>query len=60
MVHNYDRPMHEITFSTDDKPKLLSQVVGCAFSFDLLFCLIEMYNPAGIEVEGKLSFGFDS
>ncbi|XP_019441703.1 PREDICTED: serine/threonine-protein kinase STY46-like isoform X2 [Lupinus angustifolius] len=24
---NYSRPMHEITFSTDDKPKLLSQVL---------------------------------
>ncbi|GMP37393.1 hypothetical protein CsSME_00009096 [Camellia sinensis var. sinensis] len=26
------RPMHEITFSTDDKPKLLSQVV-CMFAY---------------------------
>ncbi|CAJ2661514.1 unnamed protein product [Trifolium pratense] len=27
-IVQYTRPMHEITFSTDDKPKLLSQFVG--------------------------------
>lgn len=50
MVRNYDRPMHEITFSTVDKPKLLSQVVGCALLFDILLNnilvrLIENVHP---------------
>ncbi|KAJ3692837.1 hypothetical protein LUZ60_011932 [Juncus effusus] len=27
-IHNMNRPMHEITFSTDDKPKLLSQLTS--------------------------------
>ncbi|KAK9112583.1 hypothetical protein Scep_020102 [Stephania cephalantha] len=27
-MNNYSRPMHEITFSTDDKPKLLSQLTS--------------------------------
>ncbi|KAK2423168.1 ACT protein tyrosine kinase family protein [Trifolium repens] len=34
---NFNRPMHEITFSTIDKPKLLSQVVD-SLKFLLYFC----------------------
>lgn len=31
------RPMHEITFSTDDKPKLLSQVVDSSLDQNVVY-----------------------
>lgn len=47
------RPMHEITFSTDDKPKVLSQV-GSVFAYvniviKSLFDSVEIKSKAHID-----------
>ncbi|OIW12747.1 hypothetical protein TanjilG_24680 [Lupinus angustifolius] len=55
---NYSRPMHEITFSTDDKPKLLSQLTALLAEIELdiqeahVFSTTDGYSLDVFVVEG--------
>ncbi|GLT75297.1 hypothetical protein SLA2020_470310 [Shorea laevis] len=54
----FTRPMHEITFSTDDKPKLLSQLTALLAEIGLniqeahAFCTVDGYSLDVFVVEG--------